>query len=142
MSVVLQISDPHFGTERAAVVEALVALARLQQPDLLVLSGDITQRARPRQFGLARALVDRLAAPMLAIPGNHDIALFDLAAMDSVVRPQSTASVLAMNASVESRKLAPNSAPAINPGRAPRNAAAPQAQAAAASMAPSSEGIR
>ena len=80
MSVVLQISDPHFGTERAAVVEALVALARLQQPDLLVLSGDITQRARPRQFGLARALVDRLAAPMLAIPGNHDIALFNLAA--------------------------------------------------------------
>ena len=78
MSVVLQISDPHFGTERAAVVQALEALARQQRPDLLVLSGDITQRALPQEFGLARAFVDRLGAPVLAIPGNHDIPLFDL----------------------------------------------------------------
>jgi hypothetical protein len=40
-------SDPHFGTEQPQVVEALVMLARLRQPDLLVLSGDITQRATP-----------------------------------------------------------------------------------------------
>ena len=80
MSVVLQISDPHFGTEQAAVVEALVALSRQQRPDLLLLSGDITQRARRSQFSAARAFVDRLAAPLLAIPGNHDIPLFDLAA--------------------------------------------------------------
>jgi 3',5'-cyclic AMP phosphodiesterase CpdA len=78
MSVVLQISDTHFGTEQPAVVEALVALATQQQPDLVVLSGDITQRARPAQFRAAKAFVDRLDAPVLAIPGNHDIALFDL----------------------------------------------------------------
>lgn len=78
MSVVLQISDPHFGTEQPQVVEALVTLARLQQPDLLVLSGDITQRARPAQFQAARAFMDRLGAPFLAIPGNHDIPLFDV----------------------------------------------------------------
>jgi 3',5'-cyclic AMP phosphodiesterase CpdA len=78
MSVLLQISDPHFGTEQAAVVEALATLSRQQQPDLLVLSGDITQRARPAQFQAARALTDRLGAPLLAIPGNHDIPLFDL----------------------------------------------------------------
>ena len=78
MSVLLQVSDPHFGTERAPVVEALVALAAQLRPDLVVLSGDITQRARAGQFNAARAVMDRLGAPLLALPGNHDIALFDL----------------------------------------------------------------
>jgi 3',5'-cyclic AMP phosphodiesterase CpdA len=78
VSVLLQISDTHFGTEQAPVVEALAALARQQRPDLIVLSGDITQRARPAQFRAARAFTDRLGAPVLAVPGNHDIPLFDL----------------------------------------------------------------
>lgn len=78
MSVLLQISDTHFGTEQPQVVEALVALAVQQRPDVVVLSGDITQRARPAQFRAAKAFVDRLGTPVLAIPGNHDIALFDL----------------------------------------------------------------
>lgn len=46
MSVLLQISDTHFGTEQPPVVEALVALATQQRPEIVVLSGDITQRAR------------------------------------------------------------------------------------------------
>jgi predicted MPP superfamily phosphohydrolase len=78
MSVLLQVSDPHFGTERTPVVEALVALAAQLRPDLVVLSGDITQRARTEQFSAARTAMDRLGAPLLALPGNHDIALFDL----------------------------------------------------------------
>lgn len=77
-SVLLQISDTHFGTERPEVVEALAALAARQRPDAVVLSGDITQRARTAQFRAAKAFVDRLGAPVVAIPGNHDIALFDL----------------------------------------------------------------
>ena len=85
MSVVLQVSDPHFGTERPQVVEALVALAERERPGLVVLSGDITQRARPEEFRAARAFVDRLGAPLLAIPGNHDIALFNL--WERLVRP-------------------------------------------------------
>lgn len=79
MSVLLQISDPHFGTVQPSVAEALVQLALEQSPDLLVLSGDITQRARPEQFDAARAFCDRLAIPaMLSLPGNHDIPLFNL----------------------------------------------------------------
>ena len=78
MSILLQISDPHFGTEQPPVVEALATLARLQRPDLLVLSGDITQRARLAQFQAARAFTDRLGGPVLAVPGNHDIPLFDM----------------------------------------------------------------
>ena len=78
MSALVQISDPHFGAERPAVVDALVRLVAEQAPELVVMSGDITQRATPRQFAAARAFVDRLAAPVLAIPGNHDIPLFAL----------------------------------------------------------------
>ncbi|WP_338052491.1 metallophosphoesterase family protein [Rhodoferax lacus] len=74
----LHLSDTHFGTEQPRVVEALVALAAQQRPDVVVLSGDITQRARPAQFRAAKAFVDRLGAPVLAIPGNHDIALLDV----------------------------------------------------------------
>jgi 3',5'-cyclic AMP phosphodiesterase CpdA len=80
MSVLLQISDPHFGTEQAPVVEALRALAAQQKPDLVVLSGDITQRARNEQFAAARAFLDSLGVPAhVAIPGNHDIPLYDVA---------------------------------------------------------------
>ncbi|MFY2764273.1 metallophosphoesterase family protein [Arenimonas sp. MALMAid1274] len=80
MSLLLQVSDPHFGTERADVVQALAALAETKRPDVLVLSGDITQRARRSQFDAAARLCDRLAiARHVVIPGNHDIPLFDLA---------------------------------------------------------------
>lgn len=74
----LQISDPHFGTERPAVVEALLAFAHDARPELVVLSGDITQRARAGQFATARRFVEQLPAPVLAIPGNHDIPLWNL----------------------------------------------------------------
>ncbi|MBA4111619.1 MAG: DNA repair exonuclease [Leptothrix sp. (in: Bacteria)] len=81
MSVLLQISDPHFGTEQAPVMAALLRLARAQQPDIVVWSGDITQRARRAQFTAARRFADEIKAPhRLVIPGNHDIPLFNLAA--------------------------------------------------------------
>jgi 3',5'-cyclic AMP phosphodiesterase CpdA len=78
VSVLLQLSDSHFGTEQAPVVQALMVLVQQQRPDLMVLSGDITQRATRRQFAAARAFSDQLGAPLLAIPGNHDIALLNL----------------------------------------------------------------
>lgn len=79
MSLVLQVSDTHFGTERAHVVEAVQALAAELKPDLVVLSGDITQRARRAQFAAARRFAERLnARALLVIPGNHDIPLLNL----------------------------------------------------------------
>jgi 3',5'-cyclic AMP phosphodiesterase CpdA len=81
VTVILQISDPHFGTERAAVVNALSLLVKKKKPDIAIWSGDITQRARHAQFTAAREFADKLAIPqLLAIPGNHDIPLFNLAA--------------------------------------------------------------
>jgi 3',5'-cyclic AMP phosphodiesterase CpdA len=88
MSVVLHISDPHFGTERPLVVKALERLAHAQAPALVILSGDITQRALKAEFTAAGSFMDRLAVPSrLVIAGNHDIPLFDLATR--VFRPYS-----------------------------------------------------
>lgn len=75
----LQISDPHFGTAQPPVMQALRAMVQAQRPDMLVLSGDITQRASPQQFAEARAFCDSLGiAQLLALPGNHDIPLFNV----------------------------------------------------------------
>lgn len=79
MTVVLQVSDPHFGTERPKAVAALQRFCHALQPDLLLVTGDITQRARADEFAGARDFFDTLAVPArLIIPGNHDIPLFDV----------------------------------------------------------------
>lgn len=81
MSRLLHISDTHFGTEQPPVVAALRAFAHEMRPAVVVLSGDITQRARRAQFAAARAFCDSLQVPhLLTLPGNHDIPLYNLAA--------------------------------------------------------------
>ena len=79
MSSLLQLSDTHFGTEVAEVVDALERLVADLRPDVLLLSGDITQRATRAQFRAARRFIERLQVPrVLILPGNHDLPLFDL----------------------------------------------------------------
>lgn len=79
MTLVLHLSDTHFGTEQPQVVDALVRLAREQSPRLALLTGDVTQRATAAQFRAARLFVNRLGVtPTLVIPGNHDIPLWNL----------------------------------------------------------------
>ena len=77
MSTILQISDTHFGTEVPNVTRALLELSHSLSPELLVLSGDVTQRARRRQFEAAARFVKMTrVSNVLCIPGNHDIPLF------------------------------------------------------------------
>jgi len=75
---IAHISDLHFGREVPEVVEALVAELASDPPDLVVVSGDLTQRARVAEFKAARAFFDRLPQPVLVVPGNHDIPAFPL----------------------------------------------------------------
>jgi 3',5'-cyclic AMP phosphodiesterase CpdA len=59
----------------------VVELVERHWPNLVVISGDLTQRARPEQFREAREFVDRihgLGVPTLAVPGNHDVPLYRL----------------------------------------------------------------
>lgn len=75
----LHISDVHFGPRHLPAVSAgIEALVERERPHLVVLSGDLTQRAKPAQFREARAFVERLArtSPVLAVPGNHDVPLW------------------------------------------------------------------
>lgn len=81
MTVLLHLSDPHFGTENPKVVDAVLRFAAQQRPQVVVMSGDITQRARRAQFDAARRFTDELnIATTLVIPGNHDTPLFNLIA--------------------------------------------------------------
>lgn len=80
MVSLLQISDTHFGTEQPLVVAALQRLARAQKPDVLLVTGDITQRAQPGQFAAARSFCDSLGiAQRVSLAGNHDIPLLNMA---------------------------------------------------------------
>ncbi|WP_179957620.1 metallophosphoesterase family protein [Exilibacterium tricleocarpae] len=79
--IVVQLSDTHFGRENPVVVDALRRCLQAQSPDLLLVSGDITQRARGGQFRAAGNFLADLPAPrVLSIPGNHDIPLYNLVA--------------------------------------------------------------
>lgn len=74
MKVLAHLSDLHFGRTDEHVVDELLADLERHRPDLIIVSGDLTQRARSAQFAEARAFLDRLPAPALVVPGNHDLA--------------------------------------------------------------------
>lgn len=78
MLTVLHASDLQCGRPyRPAAGDALVAKAEETDPDVIVLSGDLTQRAKKREYALVRSLLDRLpAVPTIVTPGNHDVPLF------------------------------------------------------------------
>lgn len=74
MRKLLHISDVHFGPPHVSQrAKGVLALVEERQPDLVVLSGDLTQRALPAQFREARDFIDRIRVPTLAVPGNHDV---------------------------------------------------------------------
>jgi 3',5'-cyclic AMP phosphodiesterase CpdA len=75
---IAHLSDLHFGQEDPRVVEALVRDVAALRPSLVAVSGDLTQRARRPEFAAARAFLDRLPAPRLVVPGNHDVPLLNV----------------------------------------------------------------
>lgn len=78
---ILQISDLHFGPPYVPEVGAAVLqIAPELKADAIVVSGDLTQRAKPEQFKAAREFLDQLPdVPRLVIPGNHDVPLYRVA---------------------------------------------------------------
>ena len=81
MATIAHLSDVHFGRHDPAVVAALEEWLMDRRPELVVISGDFTQRARRAQYREARAFVERLEASGLAVlgvPGNHDVPLYDV----------------------------------------------------------------
>lgn len=71
---IAHLSDLHFGRiAHDGIVDALVSEVNREALDLVVLSGDLTQRARHHEFEQARALLRALEPPLLVVPGNHDV---------------------------------------------------------------------
>ena len=80
MRTVVHLSDLHFGRVDPVVADVLRDTVSDLRPDVLVVSGDFTQRARSWQFRAARSFLDRLPQPQLIVPGNHDVPLHNVLA--------------------------------------------------------------
>jgi len=81
MARLIHLSDLHFGAHDPAIVDAVEQQVNETNPDLVVISGDLTQRAKTEQFQQACRFLERLrdsGHDVLAVPGNHDVPLYDV----------------------------------------------------------------
>jgi 3',5'-cyclic AMP phosphodiesterase CpdA len=81
MASLIHLSDLHFGAHDPEIVEAVERQVDKANPDLVVISGDLTQRAKTEQFQQACRFLERLrdnGHDVLAVPGNHDVPLYDV----------------------------------------------------------------
>ncbi|MDQ9019678.1 metallophosphoesterase [Acinetobacter sichuanensis] len=76
--MLLHLSDLHFGTERQECIQAIQTFCQEQRPEVVVVSGDLTQRAKFKEFLACRQFLDGLKIPYFVVPGNHDIPLYQL----------------------------------------------------------------
>ena len=81
MARIAHLSDIHFGANDPEIVSATLAWLDDHRPDLVVISGDLTQRAREKQFAAAADYIGKMEAmglQVLVVPGNHDVPLYDV----------------------------------------------------------------
>ena len=71
-------ADLHFGSVPEGLAEELRAVIDAEKPDVVVIAGDLTLRARRREFEQARVWLSTFEAPTLVLPGNHDLPYFNL----------------------------------------------------------------
>jgi predicted phosphodiesterase len=73
MSRLVHLSDLHFGKDREDLLEPLLQSVNAAKADLVAISGDLTQRAREREYQAAQDFIQLIDAPVLCVPGNHDV---------------------------------------------------------------------
>ena len=78
MRTLVHLSDLHFGRVDPALIRPLISLIAQVKPDVVVVSGDLTQRARAEQFEEARRFLGALPQPQIVVPGNHDVPLYNV----------------------------------------------------------------
>src|SRR4051812_8398033 len=78
MRTLVHLSDLHFGKVDQTLLAPLRELVQRIDPDVVVVSGDLTQRAKSEQFEQAKAWLDTLPGPQIIVPGNHDISLYNV----------------------------------------------------------------
>ena len=78
MRKIVHLSDLHFGRVNPSLIDPLISIVRQVGPDVVAVSGDLTQRARSHQFQQARSFLDALPKPQIVVPGNHDVPLHNV----------------------------------------------------------------
>jgi 3',5'-cyclic AMP phosphodiesterase CpdA len=78
MRRIVHLSDLHFGHVNPALIDPLIKTVRELEPDVVAISGDLTQRARSYQFQEARSFLEALPKPQIVVPGNHDVPLHNV----------------------------------------------------------------
>lgn len=78
MRTLVHLSDLHFGRLDHAILPQLRRTIEKISPDVVIVSGDLTQRAHPEEFEQARDFLDTLPGPQIVVPGNHDVPLHNL----------------------------------------------------------------
>jgi len=78
MRTIAHLSDIHFGRVDPLLVPPLIKAVNESKPDLVAVSGDLTQRARSYEFKQAREFLDALPRPQIVVPGNHDVPLYNI----------------------------------------------------------------
>ena len=71
------VSDVHFGVEDRAALDAVSRAVREEQPDALICTGDITQRAKHSEYAAAAEWFESLGVPIILEPGNHDMPYYN-----------------------------------------------------------------
>lgn len=75
---IVHISDLHFGRINEPLLQPLIDFIKTLKPDVIVISGDITMRARTKEFIAAREFLAKLPFAQIIVPGNHDIPLYNM----------------------------------------------------------------
>src|SRR6476659_2423357 len=78
MRTIVHLSDLHFGRANPSLNDPLISIVGKIGPDVVAVSGDLTQRARSHQFQQARSFLDTLPKPQIVVPGNHDVPLYNV----------------------------------------------------------------
>lgn len=77
MKTIIHLSDLHFGRNDEKVVKAIIKTVKQIKPDILIVSGDLTQRAKEKEFIAAKEFLNCFKMKRIVIPGNHDIPLYN-----------------------------------------------------------------
>jgi 3',5'-cyclic AMP phosphodiesterase CpdA len=72
---IAHISDLHFGYHQNDIVELFLSDIKQSQPDIILISGDMTHRATEQQYNALMTFIQKLPGIVLTVPGNHDIPL-------------------------------------------------------------------
>ncbi|MWV26364.1 metallophosphoesterase family protein [Aurantiacibacter rhizosphaerae] len=75
--LLFHLSDIHFGLEDNRALDWVKQEIAERRPDAVAVTGDLTMRARHREFDAATAWIKSLEAPVTVEVGNHDLPYFN-----------------------------------------------------------------